>query len=429
MSRRNLDSGANGARALDAADEVRSFRREFALPRRGARTLTYLCGHSLGLMPRGARRDVDREIERWAERGVDGHFADRRHRGWLDYHERFSAPLAALVGAKVGEVVAMNTLSVNLHLMLVSFFRPAKERCKILIERNAFPSDRYAVMSQLEFHGLDPAEHLLEVAPRTGAWTLDLDDFRALLEAHGERIALVLLPGVQYLTGERLNVAAFTAEAHRFGCRIGFDLAHAIGNVPLALNAAAPDFAVWCSYKYLNGGPGAVGGCFVHERWAKARGLPRFAGWWGHDPAQRFTMPREFAPMPGAAGWQLSNPPIFSLAPLLSSLELFQRAGLAKLRKKSMQLTQYLQMQLAAELGERVEMLTPADPEARGAQLSLRLRPTPREPAALLAALNAAGVIADLREPDVLRLAPVPLYNRFQDVYIAVRALRDAIER
>ena len=420
MPRRALANGLEGARALDAADELKSFRRRFELPTERGRTLTYLCGHSLGLMPRGARADVERELARWAKLGVEGHFGDD---GWLDYHERFSAPLARLTGAKRDEVVAMNTLTVNLHLMLVTFYRPTKERRKILIERDAFPSDRYAVQSQLRHHGLDPAEDLLEIAPRANTARLELDDFRALLEAHGERIALVLLPGVQYLTGERLDVAQWTNEARRFGCAVGFDLAHAIGNVPLALHAAGPDFAVWCSYKYLNAGPGAVGGCFVHRRWGKAFDVPRFAGWWGHDVARRFDMPREFSAASGAQGWQLSNPPILSLAPLASSLELFHEAGFARLRRKSERLTAYLERQLREQLGERVAILTPAEPARRGCELSVQIRPAPRDPQALLAGLRRAGVVADVRAPNVLRFAPVPLYNRFVDVLAAVRAL------
>ena len=423
MPRREFEPGIEGARALDAADELGSFRRQFELPKQQGRTLTYLCGHSLGLMPRRARRYVGGELERWAQRGVDGHFAQRPSEGWFDYHERFSEPLAALIGAKRDEVVAMNSLTVNLHLMLVSFFQPTKQRYKILIERDAFPSDRYAVQSQLRYHGLNPEQDLLEIAPDTDSRQLNPERLRALLEAQGEHIALILLPGVQYLSGERLDIGALTSLAQGFGCRIGFDLAHAIGNVPVELHDAGPDFAVWCSYKYLNGGPGAVGGCFVHRRWAHDRDLPRFAGWWGHDPAQRLKMPRDFVPMTGAEGWQLSNPPILSLAPLAASLELFQQAGLPKLRRKSERLTRYLEHLLHERLGERVTILTPADSARRGCQLSLQVNPAPRDPASVVKGLRRAGVIADLREPNVLRLAPVPLYNRFSDVFAAVRAL------
>jgi kynureninase len=422
---RDFSRGAEGARALDAADALAPLRARFELPKERGRTLTYLCGHSLGLMPLAARRAIDRELDRWADLGVDGHFgAD----GWLDFHRRFAAPLAALIGAKPGEVVAMNTLTVNLHLMLVSFFRPTAQRRKILIERGAFPSDRYAVESQLRWHGLDPQADLLEMAPRAGEWLLDVEQFEALLATAGESIALVLLPGVQYLSGERLDIAALTASAQRHGCRVGFDLAHAIGNVPLALHDAGPDFAVWCSYKYLNAGPGAVGGCFVHERWAEAQDLPRFAGWWGHDAARRFLMEPRFSAMYGADGWQLSNPPIFSLAPLAASLDLFAAAGTARLRSKSERLTAYLEHLLDAELGDRAMQLTPRDPQRRGAHIALQLKPAPVDGARFAQRLRAAGVVADWREPNVLRLAPVPLYNRFRDVYTAVRTLRRELD-
>ena len=421
-------AGAAGARALDAADELSDLRRQFELPREHGHTLTYLCGHSLGLMPRAARRIVGGELDRWATHAVDGHFPDERHGGWLDYHTQFAAPLAALVGAQRGEVVAMNTLTVNLHLMLATFFRPTAKRYKILIERDAFSSDRYAVESQLRWHGLDPKKALLELPPRNGSFELDADRYDALLKAEGERIALVLLPGVQYLSGERLDLAAYASWAQAHGCRVGFDLAHAIGNVPLALHDSNADFAVWCSYKYLNAGPGAVGGCFVHERHAEAHDLPRFAGWWGHDRARRFLMEREFAPLRGAEGWQISNPPILSLAPLAASLDLFARAGLKRLRRKSQGLTRYLEWLLTHELEGRVRILTPSDPARRGCHLAVQFDPPPRKANTFVARLRAAGVVADWRQPNVLRLAPVPLYNRYRDVYEAVAVLKRTLD-
>ncbi len=425
MPARDFGRGAAGARALDAADELARFRARFALPKDGRRTLTYLCGHSLGLMPLAARAAVEAELARWAERGVEGHFgAD----GWLDYHRQFAAPLAELTGARSDEVVAMNTLTVNLHLMLVSFFRPTRRRYRILIERDAFPSDRYAVQSQLRFHGLDPRDALLELSPRRGSFELDIDRLEKLLERDGERIALMLLPGVQYLSGERLDIGALTRLARRHGCAIGFDLAHAIGNVPLALHRDAPDFAVWCSYKYLNAGPGAVGGCFVHRRAAGTADLPRFEGWWGHDVRRRFLMEPKFAPLRGADAWQLSNPPILSLAPLAASLALFAEAGFARLRSKSVALTSRLLEALEAELGGSARILTPRDADRRGAQVALRFDPPPRRAAQFASRLRAAGVVADWRPPDVLRLAPVPLYNRFEDVHSAVRALKRALD-
>lgn len=407
-------SDRDGARELDGRDPIARYRRAFHLPRHGSRPACYLSGHSLGLMPRTARAALGRELDRWAELGVDGHFGD----GWLDYHARFTAPLARLVGARQHEVVAMNTLTVNLHLMLVSFFAPRGARRAIAIERQAFPSDRYAVASQLELHALSAERDLIELD------SLDPDAFATRLAREGERIALVLLPGVQFLTGERLDLARYVEVAHSHGCRIGFDLAHAVGNVPLALHDSGADFAVWCSYKYLNGGPGAVAGCFVHERWAEGIAAPRLAGWWGHDRASRFRMPHDFVPLRGAEGWQLSNPPIFSLAPLEASLALFRDAGMPALRRKSERLTAYLEFLVDHELGERATLLTPRKHAARGCQLSLRLALDDPRRAALAERLRADGVVADWRPPDVLRLAPVPLYNRFEDVHRAVRTLK-----
>jgi kynureninase len=440
MAAPKFSPGAAGARALDAADELAPLRREFELPRETGRTLTYLCGHSLGLMPRAARRLVDAELDRWAKLGVDGHFPDARpprgrpralraaHGGWIDYHAQFAPLLADLVGAHRDEVVAMNTLSVNLHLMLATFFRPTAKRYKILIERDAFSSDRYAVESQLRWHGLDPRTALLELGPRADGHDLDRERYDALLAEQGESIALVLLPGVQYLTGERLDLATYAAAAKRHGCSIGFDLAHAIGNVPLALHDSGADFAVWCSYKYLNAGPGAVGGCFVHRRHSAAENLPRLAGWWGHDRERRFLMEPKFTPLSGAEGWQLSNPPILSLAPLAASLALFDEAGGKRLRRKSLTLTRYLEWLLDRELGGRARLLTPSEPERRGCHLAMQFSPPPRDPLTFVVRLRAAGVIADWRRPNVLRLAPVPLYNRYRDVYGAVLALRRTLD-
>jgi len=432
--------GLAGARALDGDDELDSLRREFELPRERGRALIYLCGHSLGLMPRGARRAVETELDRWAGLGVDGHFPDAapkrgrarplrdEHGGWLDYHVQFTPMLADLVGAGRDEVVAMNTLTVNLHLMLATFFRPTAQRFKILIERDAFSSDRYAVESQLRWHGLDPRSALLEIGFRDGSFELDRERYDALLAEQGESIALVLLPGVQYLTGERLDLVAYAAAAQRYGCRVGFDLAHAVGNVPLAIHDSGADFAVWCSYKYLNAGPGAVAGCFVHRRHAAAENLPRLAGWWGHDRARRFLMEPKFTPLSGAEGWQISNPPILSLAPLKASLALFEEAGLKRLRRKSLTLTRYLAWLLDRELGGRARVLTPADPERRGSHIALQFVPPPGDPSAFVARLRTAGVVADWRKENVLRLAPVPLYNRYRDVYGAVQALKRTLD-
>ncbi|WP_428101614.1 kynureninase [Candidatus Rariloculus sp.] len=424
MASTEFSPDPDGAQALDAEDEFAGLRRRFHVPKAGTRPAIYLCGHSLGLMPRRTREVLDVELDRWAERAVEGHFgAD----GWLDYHARFSEPLAKLIGAHAGEVVAMNTLTANLHLMLVSFFRPDKVRYKIVIERGAFPSDRYAVQSQLQFHGLDPGEAMLELAPAPGSGLLNPAGLKKLLDSEGERVALVLLPGVQYLTGQALHLRAYSDIARRFGCRIGFDLAHAIGNVPLAVHDSGTDFAVWCSYKYLNGGPGAVAGCFVHERWANARDLPRFAGWWGHDKQSRLRMATEFSAIPGAEGWQLSNPPVLSLAPLAASLEIFAAAGIDRLRRKSERLTAYLEFLLRTEFGERIEILTPSRAADRGCQLSLKLRGPAAAGAAILERLRSSGVIADWRPPNIVRFAPVPLYNSYCDVFEAVRALKRAL--
>lgn len=391
------------------------------MPRHKGRDCVYLCGNSLGLQPKSAARYLEEELEAWRCFAVEAHF--RGLRPWKDYHEQFAASLAMLAGAREDEVVCMNGLTVNLHLLMVSFFRPTARRFKILIERAAFPSDRYAVVSQLRFHGLDPGSALLEVAPRAGESALRDDDISAAIREAGDSLALVLLPGVQYLSGEALDIARLTGDAHAVGALAGWDLAHAIGNLPLAMHDADADFAVWCSYKYLNGGPGAVGGAFVHARHREDAGLPRFAGWWGHEKAARFRMQPDFVPIPGAEGWQLSNPPVLGMAALLASLALFMEAGMARLRTKSLALTGLLEHLLDESLPERVEILTPRDPKRRGCQLSLRLRDGRETGRAVHARLGAAGIACDWREPDVIRVAPVPLYNRFTDVERFVEVL------
>jgi kynureninase len=415
-------TGRAAAEALDAADALAPFAAEFHHPTdANGRRLAYLCGHSLGLQPIAAAADVEQELADWRRLAVNGHWSAGRP--WSSYHARFSAPLAALVGAAPTEVVAMNSLTVNLHLLMVSFFRPSATRNCILIERSAFPSDRYAVVSQLRFHGLDPDVHLLEIGPRDGESRLRTGDLVEAIERHRERLALVLLPGVQYLSGQALDLDELIRAARRCGAATGLDLAHSIGNVPARLHDWGADFAVWCSYKYLNGGPGAVGGCFVHERHAHAPDLPRFAGWWGHDAETRFLMGPEFVPMRGAAGWQLSNPPILALAPLLASLGLFERAGLDRLRDKSIGLTGFLQAAIEARLHGRAEIITPTEAEARGCQLSIRLHRPADQARRCHESLAAAGVVGDWREPDILRLAPAPLYNSYLDVHRAVDAL------
>ncbi len=413
------------ARALDAADALAAFRERFRLPRapNGAAAI-YLCGNSLGPMPVAAEAAVRTVLEDWAGLAVGAHHAGQAP--WVDFHARFAAPLARLVGAAPAEVVAMNSLTVNLHLMLASFYRPAAGRHRILIEASAFPSDRYAIVSQLRWHGRSAEESLVEVGPRAGADVLATADLIAAIERAGPSLALVLLPGVQYLTGQVLDVAALSAAARRAGAAVGWDLAHAIGNVPLALHDSGADFAAWCSYKYLCGGPGAVAGVFVHERHARERGLPRLAGWWGHDAASRFDMGPDFHAMPGAEGWQLSNPPLLALAPLAAALELFDAAGLGRLREKSLALTDFARELIERNTAGRIEIVTPAAAAEHGAQLSLRVRGGRGR--RVFERLAAAGVVGDWREPDVIRLAPAPLYNRFTEVESAVRHLTVALE-
>ena len=422
----NTELSAAGAQALDARDPLASFAADFHHPRDPAgRPLVYLGGHSLGLQPKSTFGYIEEDLADWRDQGALAHHTAKRP--WIAYHELLAQPLAALAGANPAEVVAMNALTVNLHLMMVSFFRPAAARDCIMIERSAFPSDRYAVLSQLRFHGLDAETHLIEVAPRAGESCLRTEDLIGCIERAGPRLALALLPGVQYLTGQALELAPVIAAARRAGAAVGLDLAHAIGNVALALHDWNADFAVWCSYKYLNAGPGAIGGAFVHARHGEERNLPRFAGWWGQDKHLRFAMGPQFTAIAGAEGWQVSNPPVLAAAPLLASLQIFERAGMPRLRAKSIGLTAYLQRLIENLAADAVEILTPSETEARGCQLSLRLRRTAPSPRRVFDALTAAGVIGDWREPDVLRLAPVPLYNSYSDVFKAAAALAFAL--
>jgi kynureninase len=419
---------AAGASAADAVDPLAGYRQEFHHPCDSAgQRLVYLSGHSLGLQPKAAAQYVEQEMQDWRRLGVLGHHTAQRP--WIHYHEQATAPLATLVGAQPSEVVAMNSLTVNLHLMMVSFFRPQGTRKRVLIEKSAFPSDRYAIVSQLEFHGLNAAEHLIEVEPRAGERHLRTEDLIRRIEQEGASLALVLLPGVQYLTGQSLDLGPLVGAARRAGAAVGLDLAHSIGNLELSLHEWNVDFAVWCSYKYLNAGPGAIGGCFVHERHARNVDLPRFAGWWGLEPTLRFRMGPEFQPVLGAQGWQISNPPVLSAAPLLASLDIFQRAGMQRLREKSVALTGFLQRLIEERLSGLVDIVTPAAASDRGCQLSLALARPAAAARRCHDRLTAAGIIADWREPDVLRLAPVPLYNTFGDVHAAVEALSTALRQ
>jgi kynureninase len=414
------------ARALDAADPLAGFRAHFAQPRDAdGRALTYLCGHSLGLAPLGARAAVTQEIERWQSLGVLGH--EQGEPDWVNYADGLQQPLAELAGAHPDEVVAMNSLSVNLHLLLAAFYRPRSARRAILIEAGAFSSDRHVVASQIALHGGDARHELIELAPRPGQDLLEPDEIDDCIARHADRLALVLWPGVQFRTGQRFDVARITRAAHVAGAIAGFDLAHAIGNVPLSLHAAQADFAAWCSYKYLNGGPGAVGGAFIHERHLQQAGVSHLAGWWGHELATRFDMPPGFVPAHGAAAWAISNPPIFSTAPLRASLPLFQQAGLTALRAKSKQLTAYLASQLRDRTGDALSIVTPADSEARGCQLSLRLRRDGAGARRIFDRLRQQAVVADWRAPDIIRVAPVPLYNSYQDTLSCAQLLAEAL--
>jgi kynureninase len=419
---------AAGALAEDANDPLARFAEQFHHPCDGAgRRLVYLCGHSLGLQPKSAAQYVEQEMKDWRRLGVLGHH--EAERPWIRYHEQAAAPLGSLIGAHESEVVAMNSLTVNLHLMMVSFFRPQGIRNRVLIEKSAFPSDRYAIVSQLQFHGLSTAEHLIEIEPRAGERHLRTDDVIDRIGREGSSLALVLLPSVQYLTGQSLDLEPVIGAARRAEAVVGLDLAHGIGNTLLQLHDWNADFAVWCNYKYLNAGPGAIGGCFVHERHARGKDLPRFAGWWGHDTATRFEMGPEFNPISGAQGWQISNPSVLSAAPLLASLEIFEQAGIRRLREKSVALTGFLQRLVETRLAGLVDIITPRAAADRGCQLSLRIARPPAAAKRCHDLLTEAGVISDWREPDVLRLAPVPLYNSYGDVLAAVDALSHAVRQ
>ena len=422
--------GRDFAVALDRGDPLARLRDEFHVPRReSGEEEIYFAGNSLGLLPRRTAGYVEEELEKWGRLAVKAHFSGENP--WLPYHELLAEPMARLVGASASasEVVTMNSLTANLHLMMASFYRPTRERHRILLEDHAFPSDDYALESQARFHGFDPAEALVRLRPREGKHAIEAADVAEVLERDGASIALVLLPGVQYYTGQAFDVEAITRQAHAKGCVVGFDMAHAAGNLVLRLHDWNVDFAVWCTYKYLNSGPGSVGGCFVHERHGdrKSPDLPRLAGWWGHDKKSRFRMEPGFRPIPGAEGWQLSNPPILSLAAIRASLDVFMEAGgMEPLREKSVRLTGYLEWLLREELAAAIEILTPADPQRRGCQLSLRVTSSGagRD---VFEKLEASGVTCDWREPDVIRVAPVPLYNRFEEVHRFVEILREAL--
>lgn len=410
------------AQSLDAADELKQFRDYFHIPKMqdGSDTV-YLCGNSLGLHSKKVSEFVNQELEDWKTYGVEGHFHARNP--WLPYHEFLTKNMAAVVGALPHEVVVMNTLTANLHFMMVSFYRPTPERHKILIEWNPFPSDRYALFSQLRFHGYDPQTGIIEPQPEEGGALVSTEQILNIIEERGHEIATVMMGGVNYYSGQFYDLDAITKAAHAKGCMVGFDLAHAAGNIPLHLHDTGCDFAVWCNYKYLNSGPGAPAGCFVHERHAKTE-LPRFEGWWGNNKSTRFIMGPDFEPIGGIETWQVSNPPILAMAAVRASLEIFAEAGMQRLRKKSELLTGYLEWLVQQLPAGRVAIITPKDPQQRGCQLSLQIKDADKT---LHDRITEAGVIADWREPDVIRVAPVPLYNKFEEVWRFAEIFKECI--
>ncbi len=402
------------ARKLDRNDPLKKFRSQFLLPKVKGKTALYFTGNSLGLQPKNTKKFIQQELDDWAKLGVEGHFHAKRP--WLYYHKFAKKTLSQIVGAKPGEVVAMNQLTVNLHLLMVSFYRPTNKRYKLIVEAGAFPSDQYAFESQIKFHNLKPEEALVELKPREGESTLRTEDILDTIHQHGDTVALVLLGAVQYYTGQFFDIKKITETAHAVGAYAGFDCAHAVGNVELDLHKNNVDFAVWCSYKYLNSGAGSIAGAFVHEKHANNNTLPRFAGWWGHDEGERFQMKNGFIPMPGVDGWQLSNFPVLLGAAHLASLEIFQAAGIKNLRKKSIQLTGYLDylLQQIDQEEKYFTVFTPKNPKERGCQLSIFVKKDGKK---VFTKLTKAGVIADWREPGVIRIAPTPLYNTFEDVF------------
>ena len=404
---------------LDSNDELRNYRNEFYIPlQKNGEEHIYMCGNSLGLQPKRTKQFLNQELDDWATFGVEGHFHAKNP--WLPYHEFLAESYAKIVGAKSSEVVAMNTLTVNLHLMMVSFYRPTQKRHKIIIEGDAFPSDIYAVESQIKHHGFLPESSLIKLRPRVGESAVRSEDIAAIIESEGGEIALIMLGGVNYYTGQVFDFEIITKLAQSKGITVGFDLAHAAGNIKLELHNWEVDFAVWCSYKYLNSGPGSVAGAFIHEKHHKAN-LPRFAGWWGHNKEERFKMPDKFNPIDSAEGWQLSNPPILSLAAIRASLSIFDEVGMDKLVLKSKKLTDYLVFLLNSIETERIEIITPKE---RGCQLSIRVRNGDKK---LFDSITDKGIIADWREPDVIRIAPIPLYNSFQDVFKFYKILEEEL--
>jgi len=415
----NYKNTADFALSLDAKDELRKYRDKFHIPlQKNGEEHIYMCGNSLGLQPKRTKEFLNQELEDWATFGVEGHFHAKNP--WMPYHEFLTESYAKIVGAKPTEVVAMNTLTVNLHLMMVSFYQPTEKRHKIIIEGDAFPSDIYAVESQIKHHGLSPATSLIKLRPRDGESAIRTEDIQTIIEREGDEISLIMLGGVNYYTGQVFDFENITKLGHAKGINVGFDLAHAAGNIKLELHKWGVDFAVWCSYKYLNSGPGSVAAAFVHEK-HHATNLNRFAGWWGHNKEDRFKMPDSFNPIQSAEGWQLSNPPILSLAAIRASLSIFDEVGMDKLVAKSKELTNFLLFLLDSIKTDRIEIITP---EERGCQLSIRVKNGNK---ILFDAITEKGVVADWREPDVIRVAPIPLYNSYQDVFNFYSILKEEL--
>ena len=411
------------AREQDASDPLRDYREQFHFPSLGTPEMVYLTGHSLGLQPKSVRPAVELELDEWAKYGVDGHFHSTNP--WYSYHELLTPPMAGIVGAKESEVVCMNALTTNIHLLFVSFYRPTRERYKIISEARMFPSDRYVLETQTRFHGFDPDDAIIEVAPRDGEWLIREEDILAAIEENADQLALLFFGGVNYFTGQLFDMPKLTQAAHEVGAVAGFDLAHAAGNVPLALHDWDVDFAAWCSYKYLNSSPGNVGGIFVHERHGSNPDLPRFGGWWGHDKDTRFQMKSGFQPMEGAEGWQLSNAPVLGMSAMKAAIDIHAEVGMPALRAKSEKLTAYLELTID-DLSESfpdadISIITPRAPAQRGCQISINIAGRDRQ---LFDDMIAAGIIADFREPCVIRIAPVPLYNSFEDIFILGQVLR-----
>ncbi len=418
-----MTSGANCSVTLDDSDELRSFRERFLIPKSAdGNEVIYFAGNSLGLQPKTVRSYIEQELLDWEQHAVEGH--TKAKNPWMPYHEFLTPQTAMIAGALEEEVVNMNTLTANLHFMFVSFYRPDNIRKKILIEHKSFPSDYYAVESQIRFHGYDPKDCIIEANPREGEDIIRTEDIEKIIDERGEEIALIWLGGVNYYTGQAFEFERITKAAHAKGITVGFDLAHAAGNLKLELHNWNVDFAAWCNYKYLNGGPGAIGGCFVHQRHLRDSSIPKFVGWWGHDKQSRFLMEHKFIPIPTAESWQVSNPPVFQLASLKASLDIFAEAGMQKLRDKSEGLTGYLEYLIESIHSDTIEIITPKNPEQRGCQLSLRIKNNGKS---LFNELTKRNVICDWREPDVIRVAPVPLYNTFDDVWKFSEILKDIL--